>query len=117
MHLSFHLTCVSDTVEDFWNGILPRCKEILEYLLTTRIKKTGSHGVDHSQEVPIKVKLHWIYCNVYPVTANAIKRKIDNMFTEYTYLVKMPNEKKKETYEQLKMFDILADSENIQEKE
>ena len=83
--------------EEFRSGILPRQKEILEYLLTTEMKLTGKHA-DNSREVAMDLKLQWIYCNVYPLTMNAIKKKTDSIFDEYTYLMKVSNDKKKDTY-------------------
>ena len=69
--------------EEFRIDILPRQKEILEYLLTIKIKLTGKH-VDNSREVAMDLKLQWIYCNVYPLTVNAIKKRTDSIFDEYT---------------------------------
>ena len=40
------------------------------------------------------LKLQWIYCSVYPLAINAIKKKIDSIFDEYTYLMKVSNDKK-----------------------
>ena len=50
--------------EEFRNGIPPRQKEILEYLLTIKIKLTGKH-FDNSREVAMGLKRQWIYYNVY----------------------------------------------------
>ena len=83
--------------EKFHSSILPRQKEILEYLLTIKMKLTGKH-VDNSREVAMDLKLHWIYCNVYPLTVNAIKKRNDSIFDEYTYLMRVSNDKKKDTY-------------------
>ena len=83
--------------EKFRSSILPRQKEILEYLLTIKMKLTGKH-VDNSREVAMDLKLHWIYCNVYPLTVNAIKKRNDSIFDEYTYLMRVSNDKKKDTY-------------------
>ena len=108
--------------EEFRSGILPRQKEILEYLLTIKMKLTGKH-VDNSREVAMDLKLQWVYCNVYPLTVNAIKEKIDSIFDEYTYLMKVPNDKKKDTYwnrysvfinNQTSICDIIADPKYIQ---
>ena len=120
-------SCIKfDSAGEFRNGILPRAKEVLECLLTTRVKHSGVHSFDHSREVAIKLKLHWIYCNVYPWTINSIKRHIDSMLKEYRYLCRIPNEKKKETYwkrytnfvkEQSLMFDIIASPDNIKTQE
>ena len=41
--------------EEFRSGILPRQKEILEYLLTIKMKLTGKH-VDNSREVAMDLK-------------------------------------------------------------
>ena len=81
-------SCIKfDSAGEFRNGILPRAKEVLECLLTTRVKHSGVHTFGHSREVAIKLKLRWIYCNVYPLTINS-------MFKEYRYLCQIPNEKK-----------------------
>ena len=107
--------------EEFRSGILPRQKEILEYLLTIKTKLTGKH-VDDSREVVMDLKLQWIYCNVYPLTVNAIKKRIDSIFDEYTYLMKVSNNKKKDTYwnrysvfinNQTSICDIIADPKNM----
>ena len=107
--------------EEFRSGILPRQKEILEYLLAIKMKLTGKH-VDNSREVAIDLKLQWIYCNVYPLTVNAIKKRIDSIFDEYTYLMKVSNNKKKDTYwnrysvfinNQTSICDIIADPKNM----
>ena len=44
------------------------------------------------------LKLQWIYCNVYPLTVNVIKKRIDSIFDEYIYLMKVSNDKKNDTY-------------------
>ena len=72
-------------------------KEILEYLLTIKMKLTGKH-VDNSWEVAMDLKLQWIYCNVYPLTVNEIKNRIDSIFGECTYLMKVSDDKKKDTH-------------------
>ena len=85
------------------------------------MKLTGKH-VDNSREVAIDLKLQWIYCNVYPLTVNAIKKRIDSIFDEYTYLMKVSNNKKKDTYwnrysvfinNQTSICDIIADPKNM----
>ena len=115
-------SCVKYEIrEEFRSGILPRQKEILEYLLTIKTKLTGKH-VDDSREVVMDLKLQWIYCNVYPLTVNAIKKRIDSIFDEYTYLMKVSNNKKKDTYwnrysvfinNQTSICDIIADPKNM----
>ena len=111
--------------EKFRSSILPRQKEILEYLLTIKMKLTGKH-VDNSREVAMDLKLHWIYCNVYPLTVNAIKKRNDSIFDEYTYLMRVSNDKKKDTYwnwyslfinNQISICDIIADPKYIQTKQ
>ena len=108
--------------EEFRSGILPRQKEILEYLLIIKIKLTGKH-VDNSREVAMDLKLQWIYCNVYPLTVNAIKQRIDSIFDEYTYLMEVSNDEKKDTYwnrysvfinNQPSTCDIIADPKYIE---
>ena len=95
---SLCISCITYEIrEEFRSGILPRQKEILEYLLTIKTKLTGKH-VDDSREVAMDLKLQWIYCNVYPLTVNAIKKRIDSIFDEYTYLMQVSNDKKKDTY-------------------
>ena len=85
------------------------------------MKLTGKH-VDNSREVAIDLKLQWIYCNVYPLTVNAIKKRIDSIFDEYTYLMQVSNDKKKDTYwsqysvfvnNQPSICDIIADPKYI----
>ena len=85
------------------------------------MKLTGKH-VDNSREVAMDLKLQWIYCNVYPLTVNAIKKRIDSIFDEYTYLMKVSNNKKKDTYwnrysvfinNQTSICDIIADPKNM----
>ena len=96
-------------------------KEILEYLLTIKMKLTGKH-VDNSSEVAMDLKLKWIYCNIYPLIVNAIKKRIYSIFDEYLYLIKMSNDKKKDTYwnqyfvfinNQTSICDIIADPKYI----
>ena len=105
--------------EEFRSGILPRQKEILEYLLTIKIKLTGKH-VDISWEVAVDLKRQWIYCNEYPLT---IKKRTGSIFDEYTFLMKVFNDKKKDTYwnrysvfinNQTFICDIIADPKYIQ---
>ena len=86
------------------------------------MKLTGKH-VDNSSEVAMDLKLKWIYCNVYPLTVNAVKKRIDCIFDKYLYLMKMSNNKKKETYcnqyfvfinNQTSIRDTIADPKFIQ---
>lgn len=40
------------------------------------------------------LKLQWIYCNVYPLSLCGVKKKIDGISDEYTYLLNVASEKK-----------------------
>ena len=86
------------------------------------MKLTVKH-IDNSRDVSMDLKLEWIYCNVYTLTVNAIKKRIDSIFDEYTYLMKVSNNKKKDTYwnrysvlisNQTYICDIIADPKYIQ---
>ena len=70
------LSCLKyDVCNNFRNGVLPREKEVLEYLLTLKSQQTGVAG-DKCRMVAIDLKLHWIYCNVYPIDITAIKNRV-----------------------------------------
>ena len=51
--------------------------EILEYLVTMKMKLTGNQ-VENSTETAMNLKLEWICSNLYPLSGNAIKKRISN---------------------------------------
>ena len=59
--------------EEFRSSILLRQKEILEYWVTIKMKLTQKH-VGNSRQVAMDLKLQRIYCNVYSLTVNLIKK-------------------------------------------
>ena len=89
-------SCIKYESRDYLrSGILPIGKEVMEYLLTLRSKLNGLPG-DKQRLVALDVKLHWIFCNVYPLSLVTIRERVDTMFKEYQYLNKVINDKKKE---------------------
>ena len=61
--------------------------------------------------------LHWIFCNAYPISVAAAKKRISAMFGTYESLKKHPQKKKGDTYwkrlaefmeSQNSLFDIIG---------
>ena len=100
------------------NGVLPRNKDVLEYLLTIKMDSSGQHNSNnHERQCAMDVILQWIYCNVYPTTITPTAKKIKEMFEEYKHLKKYPNNKKGNAYwqrfenfveQQHSLFDIIG---------
>ena len=68
------------------NGILPRHRHVLDYLLSLRRDNPGKGGFERiiSQDIV----LHWIYCNVYCTDIRTIESKIKRLDTQYKQITK-----------------------------
>jgi len=128
---SIHGACNScmkfEMREHLPNGVLPKSKVVLEYLISLRLQNDGIHGYNSFRETSISLVLHWIFCNIYPLTINGVSKKIESMFTEYKFLKNYVNAKKGEKYwnryevftkQQNDLFDIISSDERkkVQEK-
>lgn len=94
---------------NFPNGILPRGKEVLSYLLTLKHNNTGKR-INNEHECAMDLVLHWIFCNVYPVSVAAVKKHISTMFFDYNKLKKDTSESKGPTY--WKRFEAFIEIQN-----
>ena len=66
--------------EELPNGILPRIKHVLEYILTLKHVNNGKH-VDVDRMAAQDVIMHWVYCNCYAVDVRAVMREIETDFS------------------------------------
>ena len=68
-----------EKLTDFKPGLLPQGRDVLSVLLTLK------EDFDISPELTCasKLALQWIYCNVYPQSLSAIKRKVDAVYATY----------------------------------
>lgn len=83
--------------ENLGNGTLPRGKDVLSFLLSLKRTNTGkTKSSEH--ECTMDLVLHWIYCNVYPLSIASVKRRINLMVETYNHLKKYPNKKKGDAY-------------------
>ena len=60
-------------------------------MLIVKMKLPGKH-VDNSREFAMDLKPQYTYWNVLPLTVNTIKNRIDSIFDENTYLMKVSND-------------------------
>lgn len=82
------------------NGVLPTRRAILENLMTLRtdISQRNKENASPSWILSRDIVLHWIFCNLYPKTPNAVQFIVDSLWKDYEYLKHHDNKKKKETY-------------------
>ena len=107
----------STIFESFNNGILPRKKEVLSYLLTLRHSNNGKQNASNFHNCALDLSLHWIYCNVYPISIAASKKRIQTMFDDYSKLKRYPKQRRGPTFKknvdeflksQNELFDIIG---------
>ena len=102
--------------EELPNGILPRIKHVLEYILTLKHVNNGKH-VDVDRMAAQDVIMHWVYCNCYAVDVRTVMREIETVFQEFRKLGKFST-KSTGYWEHCdkfvplmkEMFDIVADA-------
>ena len=80
------------------NGILPRGKDVLSYLLTLKRMNSGKSWINSEHNCAMDLVLHWIYCNVYTISVAATKSRIIEMFKLYEGLKKQPKSKRGPTH-------------------
>ena len=87
---------------EFSNGKLPRNKDIIERLIYIKSQRSGKKDkrgqIDCEREVALDVCLHWIYCNVYPLSVEQVTRKLQSLYSSYSYIRYYDDSRKKETY-------------------
>ena len=104
-------------------GKLPNKHEVLSFLLTKGEDNFGK-GEKRSilHEAASCLALHWIYCNVYPISLKSIKKKLVHLKDEYRTLKKICHSKRGKAYFAKlddfvlscgKLFDIIGDSQQI----
>ena len=106
----------STSSEGLCNGVLPRGKDVLSYVLSLKRMNSGKK-INNEHECAMDLVLHWIYCNVYPISIAATKKRIYAMVGIYENLKKHPQKKKGDTYwtklhnfiqTQRELFDIIG---------
>lgn len=95
--------------EHLSNGILPRGKDVLSYLLSLKCSNSGK-SVNSIHDCAMDLVLHWIYCNIYPISIAAVKKRIIVMFEKYNKLKRYPQKKKGHTF--MKNLDEFIKSQN-----
>ena len=77
-------SCVKfNSLDEFQNGKLPRFKDVLERLLTLKLEQANKGQIvrtDSYRETTTEIIIHWIYCNVYPLSINAVIQRVKNFF-------------------------------------
>ena len=76
---------------------MQRGKDVLSYLLSLKRTNSGKK-LNNEHECAMDLVLHWISCNVYPISVAAAKKRISTMFGTYQSLKKHPQKKKGNTY-------------------
>ena len=111
------------------NGILPTNLSVIQNLISYKdilAKKGQKCNVAADYSVSKDVALHWIFCNVYPITLQCIQRKVEILFDEFIHLKDYVHKKKKDKYwndlsqftEKLSsIFDIRADETQTKKQE
>ena len=125
-------SCVKfNSLGEFQTGKLPRFKDVLERILTLRLEQSNSNKgetvkKDSYRETFKEIIIHWIYCNLYPLTINAVIQRVKKLFDDYDSLRNYPHTKKKDTFwnnydifiKKLDMlFDVLAGDEYRKKQE
>ena len=91
--------------------ILPRIGEVLSLVLTKKLPGRKDCLLECAYEIALK----WINCNLYPVSLQTIKRRLEDLFKDYKGLKKFSN--KTNTYwekslpfmaKQRELFDIIG---------
>ena len=90
--------CVKYTnLEVIDGGLLSRGEDVMNRLLTLKAKNSGRQ-VNNEFECAAELFCHWIHCNVYPKTMQAIAERIKTMFTMYGDLKRSTNKTKTDAY-------------------
>lgn len=96
---SCSLCCQFEHREKLPNGILPRTKHVIEYLLTLRRLNPGKGGFERI--IAQDISMHWIYCNVYSADCRSIEKRITRVDVKLKKLFKYDGKNKNETYWEL----------------
>ena len=81
-----------ETRDSLPNGLLPKWKEVLEYLITMRSNNNGMQ-VNNIRLCATDLALHWIFCTVYLHTIAAIEHAISKLDESYKVLKKSASKK------------------------
>ena len=73
--------------EQLPNGILPRQKHVVEYILTLKHVNFGKQ-IDFNRLAAQDIIMQWVYCNVYTADVRTVMRSIEGLFIEYRKLGK-----------------------------
>ena len=100
---------------------LPTAWEVLSYYLTKK-SEVGTTGGMY-KDVPLyqtamEIMMHWVFCNVYTITACTAKKHLKQLFDNYRSLKNYPKKKRGDTFQSKfhdfhvtceHLFDIRAD--------
>ena len=70
--------CIKYSIE---SGKLPTGIEVLSFI-TKKAENTGKR-VNNDSECAIRLTLHWIYRNVYPMTIQGIRKRLVKMLADF----------------------------------
>ena len=79
-----------------------------------------------SSTYAIDLRLHWIFCNVYPQSQKTVKCKLEDFLKEFHDMRKVPFKKRGQIYwtrygnfldDSRQLFDIFADKQSIKKQE
>ena len=103
--------------EQLPNGILPRQKHVVEYILTLKHVNFGKQ-IDFNRLAAQDIIMQWVYCNVYTAAdVRTVMRSIEGLFIEYRKLGKFSTKspgywKQFDSFvpSMKDLFDVVADS-------